>query len=232
MSEKIIGIIGAMSSEVQGIWDIMTNTECKKIAGLDFVKGNIGETLCVVSKCGPGKVNAAICAQAMIDGYNPEVVINTGVAGGIGKDVKIGDLVIGTHCVQHDMDTSELDGLVGVIPEIEITELPCDKEISSKIYENAKSIYNNVHTGVIATGDVFVGTTEKSNAINQMFGAIACEMEGGSIAQVCYMNNVKFAALRAISDNANDNGKVDYTTFEIKAADQSIELMRVSLAVI
>ncbi|MDO4458523.1 MAG: 5'-methylthioadenosine/adenosylhomocysteine nucleosidase [Clostridia bacterium] len=222
----MIGIIGAMDIEVDGIKSEMQETEIKNIAGLDFVKGNLGGVETVVARCNPGKVNAAACAQIMALEYNPELIINPGVAGGIGEGVKIGDLIVGESCIQYDMDTSALGDPVGFISGLGVIEFPCAKETAAKIKAEAEKIYDGqVMDGIIVTGDKFVSDGEVCLKLKEQFGAKACEMESGAIAHVCYMNNIPFVALRSISDNANDDASVDYPTFAKAAAAKTVELI-------
>jgi len=225
MSRKI-GIIGAMDTEIASIVKSMKIDKEEKNASLTFYCGSFQDVPCVVAKCGPGKVNAAVCAQIMIDHYNAELIINTGVAGGIGKNVRIGDIVIATSCVEHDMDTTALGDKLGFISGIELVEIPCSNQVSDILYEEAQKIYGHAHKGVIATGDIFVADSEKNRKLSEIFGALACEMEGAAIAHVCYMNGIDAAVIRAISDNADDNGKVDFPEFTKLAAENCIKLLK------
>ena len=220
------GIIGAMDIEVDGIKAELTDREVKTIAGLDFCRGKLNGADVVVARCNPGKVNAAACAQIMALEYSPELIINPGVAGGIGEGIKLGDLVIGTSCIQHDMDTSALGDEVGFISGINIKELPCDRAVSEKIRDFAEPLYEGrVHSGIIVTGDRFIGDSETGKMLREKFGAVACEMESGAIAHVCYMNSIPFVALRSISDNGDDGAAVDYMSFCRSAAEKTIKLM-------
>lgn len=225
-----IGIIGAMEVEVNSLIGKLSGDETAEAAGLVFHSGSLEGVPVVVAQCGPGKVNAAVCTQIMILKYSPRLIINTGVAGGV--DVKIGDLVAASACVQHDFDTTALGDKLGTLfirhKETQnegIIEVPCDSRTSEILLEEARSIYGGAHTGIIATGDIFVADKEKNRWLGEQFGARAVEMEGGSIAQVCYMNNVPCAVLRAISDSANDDSPVDFPTFAKEAAEKSAQLL-------
>lgn len=226
----MIGIIGAMEIEISGLREQMENRQTEHISGIRFDWGTIHGVLCAVAVCGPGKVNAAVCAQAMIMRFHPRLLINSGVAGGIGKDVQIGDVVIATAVVQHDMDTSPLGDPVGLIPGLHLTEIPADEQASQILADHAQKIYQGgVFRGIIATGDQFMADRNKIAAIAEQFHAMACEMEGGSIGQVCYMNKTPFTVLRAISDNGNDDAVLDYPKFAKEAADRSIALLSEAL---
>ena len=222
----MIGIIGAMDIEVDGIKSAMNIEKTEFFSSMEFCVGTLYGTECVVARCSPGKVNAAVCVQTMILKYSPRVIINSGVAGGIGHGVHIGDLVVGSSCVQHDFDTHLFGDEVGFVSGVNITNFPCSKEYSDVFLMEAKSIYEgNVFSGVIVTGDQFIADGEKCLELRDRFDAKACEMESGSIAHVCYLNNLPFVALRSISDNANETGSVDFLSFAKESADKLIRLL-------
>ncbi len=221
---KIIGIIGAMDIEVDGIIADMKNTTCEEISGMKFIKGFLFDKEVVVCKCGIGKVFAGICAQTMILKYNPCVVINSGVAGSLSKDLCVLGAVVATDVVQHDMDTSPLGDPVGLISGINLVNIRADKTVSNLLSESAKSCNVRVTRGVIASGDQFITGKEKKDYIASTFGAVACEMEGASIGQVCYVNKVPFAILRTISDGEGE--ALDYFTFSKLAGEQAIKIIK------
>ena len=216
----MIGIIGAMDSETQGLKNLVCNKKTKVISGIEFVCGNIGDKEVVCAKCNPGKVNSALCAQAMILEYSPEVIINSGVAGSLSDGLGIYDVAIAKNCVQHDFDTSPLGSPVGMIDGLDKIYFDCDDhtvETLKKVCENEKHMI-----GTIASGDTFVSGKEAKDKIIKNFGAIACEMEGASIAHVCYVNDVKFGILRVISDGGDE---VDFGTFVKETSKKSINIM-------
>ncbi len=222
----MIGIIGAMDIEVTTLKNAVENKQIKNVSGIDFVTGRISGKDVVIAKAGIGKVNAAVCAQTMILLYKPEVIINTGVAGALSDEVSFGDIVIGTDTVQHDMDTSPLGDPVGFISGIDTVYMPCDEKTREKLFAAAKNIRGlKVSQGRIATGDIFLNNDELKRKIVENFSAAAGEMEGGSIAQVCVINKVPFAVVRAISDNADGSSHADYLSFLPVAADNSAKLM-------
>ena len=216
----MIGIIGAMEIETRGIKNLMTDAEVKTIASMEFAQGKIHGKDVVCAMCNPGKVNAALCAQAMIMQYCPDIIINSGVAGSLTPELDVLGIAIGTSCVQHDFDLSPLGSPVGMVDGVDTIYFDCDKKAIEVLEQICGD--ENVKKGVIATGDVFVSGEEKKAKIRETFGAIACEMEGGAIAHVCMVNGVKFAALRTISDGANE---MDFETFKVKASEMSIEIM-------
>ncbi len=225
----MIGIIGAMASEVDGLKSIMSHLEVKTISTVDFYKGKINNTDVVVAQAGVGKVNAALTAQTMILEFKVDAVINVGVAGGIADTLKIGDIVIADRVCEHDMDTTPLGDPAGFITGLDCVYMECDKGISELIMECTKELGYNSMYGTIASGDIFVSTDDVRNKIKDVFNGAAAEMEGAAIGHVCTMNNVPFAVLRAMSDCANDDSKVDFPTFAERAAKNSIEIIKLFL---
>jgi len=217
----MIGIIGAMEIETRGIKNLMLNPESYTYASMEFVKGKISGKDVVCAMCNPGKVNAALCAQTMILKFNPEIIINSGVAGSLSPELDVLGIAIGESCVQHDFDLSPLGSPVGMVDGVNTIYFECDKKAIEILKEICGS--ENVKTGVIATGDVFVSKDETKERIKKEFDAIACEMEGGAIAHACMVNGVRFAALRTISDGANE---MDFNTFKYKASELSIDIMK------
>ncbi len=222
----MIGIIGAMDIEIDGFKNTMTDVLTEKHAGIEFIKGKIDGKDAVVVMCGIGKVSAAICTQMMIDKFSPDVIINTGVAGGLHNKLGIGDVAIAKDVVQHDVDTTIFGDPKGYITNLNMVNIPCDEDVQGKLYEISKSIEDtNVISGTIATGDQFISTPYQKNQIKDTFDAIATEMEGGSIGHVCYQNNTKFGIIRAISDNASGDALMDYETFKVLAAQKTIKIV-------
>ena len=218
-----IGIIGAMQMEVDNLKEAMENQSTVTVSGVNFVCGNIGEVEVVAAVCGVGKVFAAICAEAMILKFQPDMVINVGVAGTLTKDLSVLDVAVASDVFQHDMDTSALGDPVGLISGLNQIFFPTDEKMRTLLCEVLADKGINYVTGPIATGDLFMHVAEKKAQVRRDFGAIAAEMEGGSIGHVCTVNQVPFAVLRSISDG--DGGAIDYQTFAEKAAIVSIEVV-------
>ncbi len=211
----MIGIICAEPQEIEEIIKLMDNTKKEKICSLNFTTGTISKTNCVAALSGVGKVNAAMCTQSMIIKYNPDVILNVGVAGGISDNIKIGDIVIGKGVIQHDFDVSAFPGRKkGEISGLGKVEIPCTKRISDKLILASKNIKNlNIHYGTILTGDQFINSPEILHNLKNYFNGFACEMEAGSIGQVCFINNIEFGVIKSISDTADSNSTVDFKTF-------------------
>lgn len=226
----MIGIIGAMASEVDGLKSIMSELEVRTISTVDFYKGKINGTDVVVAQAGVGKVNAALTAQTMILEYNVKMIINIGVAGGIADNLRIGDIVVADRVCEHDMDTTPLGDPAGFITGLDCVYMDCDKKVSDLIMECTKELGYNAMYGTIASGDIFVSTDIERNKIRDIFGGVAAEMEGAAIGHVCTMNNIPFAVLRAMSDCANDDSKVDFPTFAEKSAKNSIDIIKLFLS--
>ncbi len=222
----MIGIICAMSVEVDALKQKMNNAETVTAASMDFVKGSINNVGAVCVECGIGKVNAAICTQLLIDLFKPAAVINSGVAGALCSDVGIGDIVVADYLVQHDMNLTALGDPRGKIyfsSDDTAVYLPADAEISDRLFAACSSLEGTKTVrGKIATGDIFVSDVKKRLKINREFDSVACEMEGGAVAQTCRRNAVPFAVMRCISDDINNSEGLDYMRFRQLAADKSI----------
>lgn len=216
-----LGIIAAMKIEAELIEAAMTDIVRETCGSIEFCLGKIGNTDIVLAVCGIGKVFAAICAQTMIVKYAPDAVINTGVGGTLTKKLSVGDVAVSSAMVQHDMDTSALGDPVGLISGPNIIEIPADAALAEKISAIVKDMGINTVQGIIATGDQFIAKQETKDRIVERFGAIACEMEGAAIGQVCYVNKVPFAVIRAISDDADGGACDDYPAFAKMAAKNS-----------
>jgi adenosylhomocysteine nucleosidase len=224
----MLGFICALDVEVEGIKELMENKTEQTAAKITYTKGDVFGQQAVCCQCGVGKVNAAMSAQIMIDLYHPDVIINSGIAGSLSKDIRIGDFVISDDCVQHDMDGTEMGDPPGQIwyNDERRIDIPADKATADRL-EKACSIIPDtaVFRGRIASGDVFVAAHEKRQRIADMFGAISCEMEGGAVGQVCYRNEIPYAVLRCISDDFNMKETMDYWRFRNIAAEKSIQVI-------
>ena len=225
-----IGIIGAMQMEVDALQAAMNQPVSESVSGITFVRGSIGRHEIIAAVCGIGKVFAAMCAQTMILRYQPQGIINIGVAGTVTSGLKVLDIAVADNVCQHDMDTSPLGDPVGLISGINQIYFPANKALAQAIGAAADKLGIRHTTGTIASGDQFIHTQEKKTWIHETFNAIAAEMEGGSIGHVCTVKQVPFAVLRTISDG--DGGTMDYNTFAQKAALQSIDVIMEALAVL
>lgn len=229
----MVGIICALNIEVEGLKKKMAEEQHREYARMIFTSGKIGKQEIVAVECGIGKVNAAVCTQVMIDLFRPDVIINSGIAGSLRKDICIGDIVVAEDVVQHDIDGTAMGDPPGEIwfNDEKKIEIAADEKVREQLYAACKPIQNTkVLLGRIATGDVFVADVDRRMQIGQQFQASACEMEGGAIGQVCYRNGVPFGILRSISDDLNQNEFVDFMEFRQLASEKSIEAITRFLA--
>ena len=223
----MLGIIGAMEPEVASLKEAMEAVKINNIAGREYYNGKINGKEVVVVKAGVGKVNAASCTQALIDNYHPDYVLNTGIAGSLNADINIGDVVLSTDAVEHDMEAIAFGYEVGQIPQMDVFSFASDKELRQLVKEacNKANPDIRVFEGRVVTGDQFIANKEKKQWLIDTFGGMCCEMEGAAIAHTAYLNNVPFLILRMISDKADDSAEMDYPTFEAKAANDSARLV-------
>ena len=224
----MLGFICALDVEVEGIKRMMTNITEQTAAKITYTKGEIGGVDVVCCECGVGKVNAAMSTQLMIDLYHPDVIVNSGIAGSLSRDIRIGDIVISDDCVEHDMDGTEMGDPPGEIwfNDEKRIDLPADKAVADRL-EKACAVLSDtaVFRGRIASGDTFIAAHERRQRIADLFGALACEMEGAAVGHVCYRNGVPYAVLRCISDDFNENEFVDFMKFRTVAAEKSIRVI-------
>ena len=214
------GIIGAMEEEVAQLKEKMTDLTITKKAGMEFYDGLLlGKSVTVV-RSGIGKVNAGCCTQILADLFSVDCVINTGIAGSLDASIDIGDIVLCTDAVQHDVDAVAFGYDLGVIPRMPVSFFPADENLrrAAKAVCEKVNPEINVHEGRVATGDQFIADKTKKDFIVTNFAAKCTEMEGAAIAQAAYNNNLPFLIIRAISDKADDSAEMDYPTFEAIAA--------------
>ncbi len=221
----MIGIIGAMQPEVELLVSKIDSPKKETFSGIEFISGKLCTKDVVVAKCGIGKVFAALCAQTMIIKYNVELIINTGVGGAISNELDIGDIAVSDFVVQHDMDTSALGDPIGLISGINVVKIGADTQVISDLCRAAEKEGARCIVGTVASGDLFVSGAEKKKFIEDTFGAIVCEMEGAAIGQVCYVNEISFCVIRAVSDKADGSSHVDYMTFVESAAKKNAQIV-------
>lgn len=221
----MIGIIGAMDTEVDNIKTQVKNKALSTVAGVDFVCGFIDDVNVCIAKCSPGKVNAALCTQAMIDNFDIDMIINVGVACSLSEDVIIKNVVIASDVCEYDIDITALGEPRGFINGLNVIKVKTDGKISEQLARIAINHGEKIHRGTIASGDTFIANNELKKTLSTEFGAICGEMEGGAIGHTCAANNVPFAVLRSISDGGNENAQLDYPTFKKIAAEISTAII-------
>lgn len=222
-----LGIIGAMQVEVELLLSAMENRRATEKAGSTFYEGTLEGLDVVVVQCGVGKVNAAICAQMLCDLFAVTHIVNTGIAGSLNAELDIGDLVVSSDAMYHDMDAVHFGYAFGKVPGMDTVAFPADKAMIDYAFAAAEAV-NPGHTriGRVASGDQFVAEKAVKERIIANTQGLCTEMEGAAIAQTAYRNGIPFVILRAISDKADDSADMDYPTFERIAAHRCAEVTR------
>lgn len=206
-----IGIIGAMDEEIALLRQQMTNKRKTTIANTLFIEGELAQQDVVLLKSGIGKVNAAMATTIMHEQFSPDYVINTGSAGGFSPSLNVGDVIISSEVVQHDVDVTAFGYDYGQVPGLP-TMFQADKHLIELAETVIESLNIHTETGIIATGDTFMHDPEKVAAVRKLFPTmLAAEMEAGAIAQVCHQYDKPFVVIRALSDIA---GKESSQTFD------------------
>ena len=223
----MIGIIGAMEDEVAQLKKSMEIEETTEVASLSFCRGKLSGREVVVVRSGIGKVNAAICTQILVDQFHVDVIINTGIVGSLDAEIDIGDIVISTDAVEHDMDASIFGDPIGQIPQMDTFSFPADESLVKLAKEVNEKANPDVHTwiGRVVSGDQFVSSGEKKEQLIRVFDAKCTEMEGAAIAHAAYLNKISCVIIRAISDKADNSAVVDYPAFEAAAIRHSVRLI-------
>ena len=204
----------------------MEDVRIIKKASMDFYEGTLAGRKAVVVRSGIGKVNAGICAQILADVFSVEAIINTGIAGSLNKDINIGDIVLSTDVVQHDMDATGFGYRKGQIPQMPVFYFAADEKLRQLAAEVCREVNPDIQVfeGRIASGDQFVCDQGVKYGIVSEFAAYATEMEGAAIGQAAYLNEIPFLVIRAISDKADGSAQMDYSEFEKAAVDHSERL--------
>ena len=223
----MIGIIGAMEDEVAQLKKNMEIEETTEVASLSFCRGKLSGKEVVVVRSGIGKVNAAICTQILVEQFHVDVIINTGIAGSLDAEIDIGDIVISTDAVEHDMDASIFGDPIGQIPQMDTFSFPADESLVKLAKEVNEKANPDVHTwiGRVVSGDQFVSSGEKKEQLIRVFDAKCTEMEGAAIAHAAYLIKISCVIIRAISDKADNSAVVDYPAFEAAAIRHSVRLI-------
>ena len=231
----MIGIICALQEELKEIRQAMEPDGELSFSGVDFFLGKLEGNDVVCAVCGVGKVFAAICAQTMILKFHPDLILNVGVAGSLSASLKVSDVVVARRLVQHDMDVTALGEPRGKILGSDIQYISTTESIRDELFSaimslNAKGAFGGKEIkalqGTIASGDQFISSKGQKQLISEEFEALACEMEGAAIAQVCYVNKLPFCVIRAISDSADSSAGMDYPHFVALAASNSSKVVR------
>lgn len=227
---KKVGIVFAMKEELDALKKYLVLEKEYTIFDLKFYEGKVSNSNCILVQCGIGKVNAARTTQILIDNLKVDYILNIGVAGGVASSLNIGDIVIGERLVQHDFDITAFNHEKGFIPEVGNVYIESDTYLVKLAKETLLKEKNiNVLSGTIASGDIFCTETKMSNKINVKFNALCVEMEGASIAQVCYLCHIPFLILRSISDVPNNNNAITYEEFLEDSSEKIAKAMKLLL---
>lgn len=223
----MLGIIGAMDEEVAKIKEQMDDVNVTTMAAMDFYEGSIHGYPVVVVRSGIGKVNAAMCTQILAVKYKVDAIINTGIAGSLDARIDIGDIVLSTDTLEHDMDAVAFGYPVGQIPRMDTLSFTADGELRKLAKEVCQDVNPDISVfeGRVVSGDQFISDKNKKNWLVETFKGSCTEMEGAAIGHAAYLNNIPFLIIRAISDKADDSASVDYPTFEAKAIEHSVRLL-------
>lgn len=234
---KPIAIVSALHDELSKVLELMPDEHKQRRAGREFWLGHLHGQAVVVVLSGIGKVAAATTATLLIERFGVGEIVFTGVAGALGPSVQVGDIVVADRFIQHDMDASPLFPRYD-IPGYGTATLPADEKLTQQLTAACHQLLTHLphklendllttfklhsprlHQGLIISGDRFVSTASESLQLQQdLPEALAVEMEGAAFAQVCHDYGVPFAAVRTMSDRADDDATVDFTRFLAEVA--------------
>lgn len=222
-----IAIIGAMDLEVDALKAQLNKKKEITKAGMTFLEGTLNGANVVIVKCGIGKVNAGMCVQVLADLFDVTHIINTGVAGSLNADLDIGDILISTDAIYHDMDVTIFGYAKGQVPGTSKASFKADERMISLAVESCKEVNPDItcRSGRVVSGDQFISSKEVKERLITDFGGFCTEMEGAAIAHAATLNNLPFVVIRAISDKADDSAEMDYPSFERAAAKHSAALV-------
>lgn len=225
MTYNKIGIIGAMVEEIELLHQNVKNIEQSTIAGITYYEGTLHGQAVIYCKSGVGKVNAAICTQVLLS-MDVDCVWFTGVAGALDPRLNVGDIVVSSSALQHDMDVTPLGFAKGIIPFQEVSDFVADESLVKLAVEAGEALFHDrTVVGRVVSGDQFIASVDKVKELYEEFGGACAEMEGASVAQVCYANGVPFIIIRSMSDKADGSANVTYTDFVVEAANNSYAMI-------
>ncbi len=229
MRSETIGVMGAMREEVELLRPELRGARELKVLGVTLHAGQLDGRAVVLGQCGVGKVNAAVGCLALLEAGAARVIF-TGVAGALDPVLGVGDMLVSSDCVQHDVDVAALGYERGLIPG-EVLSWPADETLRESAVRAANTLGDvRVVTGRVASGDQFVASPEKVSWLRDTFGAACAEMEGAAVAQVCAQRSVPFVVIRSMSDTADGDADVDYVAFMPLVAARAVRVVRAMLA--
>ena len=226
MSVQTIAVVGAMEQEIELLRESMTNVKHVSFGKFSAYEGELAGKRMVLVLSGIGKVNAAVSTSWVIHQFAPDCIINTGSAGGLGKGLKVGDVVIGETVAHHDVDVTAFGYVWGQVPQLPAAfasdeNLIRQAEKAAQVFEGAA-----VTQGLIVSGDRFVHSSEGVAEIRSHFPEVkAVEMEAAAIAQTCHQLEVPFVIIRAVSDSADEKADIRFEEFLKTAAVSSAKMV-------
>jgi len=226
----MLGVIGAMTEEVHLMREVLEDVKTSVHAETEFIQGKYKGTEIALAQSGIGKVNATICTQILIDRYEPEKLVFSGVAGGLLPNMLVGDIIVASHVVQYDMDLTAFGRRRGETPGRDRL-IECDPDLVSKATKAFDQTFEgvdgapNLMLGTVASGDRFVQDTDMLRWLQREFAALATEMEGAAFGYTCHLNGLPFVVIRALSDSSSESASGDFTDNLHKACQNSFHLM-------
>ncbi|ADZ93217.1 5'-methylthioadenosine/S-adenosylhomocysteine nucleosidase [Marinomonas mediterranea] len=222
-----IGLIGAMDEEVAVIKEWMTDIQQESVAGCEFFVGKLDGVDVVLQKSGIGKVNAALSTTLLLNNYAPDKVINIGSAGGFGPDLEVGDVVISSDVVHHDVDVTVFGYELGQVPNLPAT-YEADAQLKTCAVNAVETLGKvKAKIGLIGSGDVFMCEAGRVAQAREAFPTmIAVEMEAAAVAQVCYKFETPFVVVRSLSDVADKESPASFEEYLKVAAENSSRMIR------
>ncbi|KRE40515.1 5'-methylthioadenosine/adenosylhomocysteine nucleosidase [Paenibacillus sp. Soil522] len=225
MSFNKIGIIGAMAEEIELLHEHVNVASQVTKAGITYYEGTLHGKSIIYCKSGVGKVNAAVCTQILLD-LGADCVLFTGVAGAVDPQLNIGDIVVSTSCIQHDMDCSPLGFARGTIPFHPRSEFPADDILIGLASAASERLFSGRSIkGKVLSGDQFIASRETVQLLHETLQGACAEMEGASVAQVCDMNETPFVIIRSMSDKADGSAHVNFSEFTVTASNHSYQII-------
>lgn len=216
-----------MDEEIAFFHEYLSEVRTSRHAGIEYREGTLFGREAVVCKCGVGKVNAAVCTQVLIDRFAVEAIVFTGVAGALDPKLAIGDVVVSSECMQHDMDVSALGYARGVIPYQELSVFPADPTLRDLALRAGEALFpGRMSCGRVLSGDQFIASRGKVEELHRELGGSCAEMEGAAVAQVCAANRIPYVVIRSMSDKADGSAPENFSDFVGRAAENSFRLVR------
>lgn len=223
-----IAILGAMDCEIEGLTKHISIQKSYDLQSRTVTEGSLEDKDVIVMRSGVGKVLSAATTQYLITTYRPNLFIFTGIAGALNPNYEIGDVIVATDTVQHDMDATKLGFARGEIPFTELKNIPCDSKTTAILETYTLEDNHKLAFGRVLTGDQFISEShlDSHRYLTEELGGDAIEMEGASVATICHLNTVPCCIIRTISDRADHSSSVDFESFLPLATKHSVDIVR------